>query len=253
MWFRRRMPATKPTARPALGLTPLEGREVPAAFSFANGLLTVNMPEVATRSVNLDADRNGVVVINGWANGSRPDNRVVGAPGGVLRSQHITAVRVIGSEQSDAINLQGVAPDRGFNTLDGRVEVTGGGARDTIYGSAFNDVIRAGAGDDRVFGGWGNDRIDGGAGADHLYGDGNSGDSDARGGSDLIDGGSGDDYLNGGGGSDQLVGGAGADSFQDSGRVGWDIFWVDSSDHEPRRGWGWAGAEEARRSNPPRV
>jgi len=221
------------SARPTLET--LEGREVPAAFTFAAGILTINMAEVASRSVTIDASSPAqAVIINARASGSRADNFVVGAANGRLMPQQVSRIVVNGSEQNDSVNLTGV-DRRAFRNLDGNVLINGNGGNDTIRGTDFNDQIFAGGGDDRVFGMGGNDRILGGDGHDELWGDGSGSGWDTRGGNDVIDGGAGNDRLVGGGGNDTLVGGAGADTFEGNGGV--DAIWIDAFDRRPSHGW----------------
>lgn len=83
--------------------------------------------------------------------------------------------------------------------------LTGGNGRDQLFGSAANetlrgfngdDTARAGSGSDQLYGGNGDDTLFGGAGGDSLYGE--------RG-SDYLIGGTGDDLLTGGQGGDFFV------------------------------------------------
>ena len=83
-----------------------------------------------------------------------------------------------------------------------RLDISGGGANDTITGTEGINVLFGGNGDDVLLGLGGNDTLFGQAGNDTLNG--------GRG-NDLIDGGDGDDVLEGGDGSDTLNGGAGND------------------------------------------
>jgi Ca2+-binding RTX toxin-like protein len=76
--------------------------------------------------------------------------------------------------------------------------IFGGGAADTLNGTASNDTIHAGGGNDTVNGGGGNDRICGGGGSDSLKG---------AGGNDQFDGGAGSDTCNGGLGTDSAKAG----------------------------------------------
>ncbi|MFO0841871.1 MAG: calcium-binding protein [Gemmataceae bacterium] len=243
----RRRPDRLPisSARPAL--EPLEYREVPAAYHFANGVFTIRMAEIANRAVSLDTRSDGVVVINSRASGG-PNNYVVGAPNGRLHAGVVRRLVVHGSNQDDNIALSRV-DTRAFNNLSGRVDIYGNGGRDTIDGTAFDDRIRGGEGNDRVFGLAGDDRIWGDGGHDDLYGDGNSSKWDRLGGHDRIDGGSGNDRLSGYGGNDVLVGRAGDDYFL--GGVGADTAWIDGEDRRPR--YGWPGVEKVETGIPPLV
>ena len=221
-----------------LTLDVLETRETPAAYTFSGGVFTINMAEIANRSVTVGSSDAGVVKLNGQGNGGT-GRVVVGAPNGQLSAQHITQIVVNGSEQNDAINLAGVTAR--FNNLNGRVDIYGRGGNDTIYGTDFDDRIWAGAGNDKVVGGGGHDRIWGEAGNDAIWGDGSSNDWDWRGGNDRIDGGDGNDIMHGNGGDDLLIGSGGKDTFW--GGLGSDTAWVDGMDVKPDHGWRWAGIE----------
>lgn len=230
-----------------LNLEALEGRDVPAAYAFANGVFTINLAEITDRSVTVDSTSTGVVALNGQGSGGA-GRVVVGAPGGQLRAEAVTQIVVNGTDRDDSINLAGV-DTREFRNLSGRVDITGGSGRDTIYGTAFDDRIRAGEDNDRVFGLGGNDRIWGDGGDDNLWGDGDSSRWDWLGGNDRIDGGSGNDYLFGCGGDDLLIGRDGNDYFD--GGVGADVAWVDGLDRRLR--YGWRGVESVRTGTPPAV
>lgn len=235
------------TARPFRpALDRLEAREVPAAYAFSNGTLTVNLAEVTGRSVALDAATPDLVLINGRASGGAA-NFVEGAVGGRLRADAVRQIVVNGSDQNDVINLAGVDA-RGFTRLTGQAVIYGGGGNDTINGTAGNDEIYAGGGHDRVFGLGGADRIWGQGGNDHLYGDGNSGERNTDG-DDRIDGGSGNDQLYGWGGNDLMVGRSGDDFF--SGGGGYDVAYTDSADYQPR--YGFPGVEDTRWGTPPNI
>lgn len=219
-----------------------------AAYTFSNGVFTINMEHVANRDVNVTY--NGVVVrINGQGTGG-PGRYVEGAPNGRLQPENVTRIVVNGSDFADRINLAGV-DTRGFRNLNGQVEIRGGGGNDTIAGTQFDDRIFAGEGNDNVHGGGGNDRIWGEGGHDTLYGDGNSPGSERLGGNDSVDGGSGNDYLDGSGGNDLLIGGTGQDVF--FGGSGTDVAWIDAQDRPPQHGWPWAGIETARTGSAPRI
>ena len=226
-----------------LAVETLEAREVPAAFTFANGVFTINMAEVANRNIVVTTNNNGEIRLNGQV---RP---IDGAPNGV-NALAVTQIVVNGSAQGDVINLAGV-DNRKFGDLNGRVDIYGRGGNDTIYGTQFDDRIWAGAGNDKVVGGGGHDRIWGDAGHDTLWGDGSSNDWDWRGGNDRIDGGEGNDILHGNGGDDLLIGSGGKDTFW--GGLGTDTVCVDGMDVKPDDGWDWAGIEIVRTGRPPRI
>ena len=221
----------------ALTLGILEAREVPAAYAFSAGTLTVNMAEVPNHILfKLEAFSSGVVRVNGADTGSSPANTVVGAPHGRLLSADVHKIVVNGSIYDDRIDLSGV-DTRGFAGLNGKVEVYGNGGNDRIVGTAFGDQIHGGSGNDYIDGVGGDDRIWGDDGNDTLYG---------NQGNDRIDGGAGDDYLNGGDDNDLLVGGAGKDLFD--GGPGTDTVWVDAADLGR-----WYNAEVIRTGTPPQI
>ena len=234
---------TRPQPNNFSGVKPslcqLEERCVPAAFTFSNGVLTINMEEIQNRTVTVGA-RNGNLILNGTQAGGRT-NQVIGAPNGKPELTSITTIVVNGSGQRDAINLQGV--DSQFNRLDGQVTIYAKDGDDTIYGTQFSDKIFAGAGNDRVFGMWGSDKIFGEAGNDELYGEGTASFWGTNGDDDELDGGAGNDILWGGGGNDMLIGGPGRDLFWGQGGI--DTVYFNSEDTVPPRGWIWAGIERA--------
>ncbi|MBX9627588.1 MAG: hypothetical protein K2X82_27555 [Gemmataceae bacterium] len=227
------MPARRPSAR--LSVSELEAREVPAALSFANGTLTINMDDVPRHSIRIDALRAGVVRVNGVNTGAGPAwQHVDGVDNGRLRSADVKKIVVNGSAFSDIINLAGV-DTRGFRGLGGKVEVWGNGGSDIIDGTAFADQLHGGGANDTIRGQAGADRIWGDAGNDNLYGDGAPGAHwDRYGGDDRIDGGLGNDWLYGTGGVDLFVGGAGRDRY--FGGAGRDTAYLDNLDYRPNRG-----------------
>lgn len=234
----------KQVARPRLER--LEAREVPAAYSFANGVFTINVAEVPARLVQIDS-AGGLVRVGG-----RVATTVAGTPTGRLAAQSVTRIVVNGSEQDDAVSLAGVNT-QGFRNLSGQVTVFGNGGNDTITGSAFDDEIHGGEGTDRVFGIGGRDRIFGESGHDNLWGDGNSGSWERLGGSDVIEGGDGNDYLSGYGGDDVMRGGDGNDTLLGGG--GNDQLWgnagVDRVDGGTAYDRAWYDAADASLKNNP--
>ena len=91
--------------------------------------------------------------------------------GNAWNASDISAVKVMGMEGRDTIDLRGLS--RGS-------QIFGGDGDDTLYGGAGSDEIHGDGDVDRIFGGdgadylWGDDgsdMIDGGAGADHLFAD----------------------------------------------------------------------------------
>jgi len=225
--------------KPSLNL--LEDRCVPAAFTFSQGILTINMADIANRTVSVTANRGNLRIQGGATGGS--NNFVVGAPSGRLELLSITGIVVNGSAQKDDIRLAGV--DTQFNNLSGRVFIFGNSGNDLIEGTQFNDRIEAGADNDNVKGNGGDDTIFGDGGNDDLWGDGNSSFWDRNGGDDTISGGSGDDKMWGRGGNDTFDGGSGSDTYD--GGVGNDIAIIDSQDRVPQRGWLSVGIEFTRR------
>jgi hypothetical protein len=85
---------------------------------------------------------------------------------------------------------QGIDVDASALAAGRTVDVTGGGAADTLSGGAGDDTIDGGAGGDSITAGTGTDSIDAGANNDLVYGAGSSF-TDA----DFIDGGTGTDTL----------------------------------------------------------
>ena len=219
----------------------LEDRCVPAAFTFNQGTLIINMAEISNRTVSVSANA-GRLLIQGRQTGSS-SNYVEGAPAGRLDLYALNGIAVNGSNQRDIINLSGV--DTQFNNLNGRVFIYGNSGDDIINGTQFNDTINSGSGNDRVFGLAGNDVIYGSDGNDTIWGDGSSSYWNLNGGNDTIYGGSGNDSLNGGGGDDILKGDGGSDTYD--GGVGNDTAIIDSQDRVPQRGWLSVGIEVARR------
>lgn len=82
--------------------------------------------------------------------------------------------------------------------------LTGGNGKDNLYGSAANETLRGNNGNDTANAGSGNDQLYGGNGNDTLLG---------GAGNDSVSGDNGEDRLVGGTGDDQLSGGKGDDFF----------------------------------------
>lgn len=217
------------SSKPSLNL--LEDRCVPAAFTFSQGTLTINMAEISNRSVSVSANAGRLLIQGRQTGGSA--NYVQGAPAGRLDLYAVNGIVVNGSNQRDIINLSGV--DTQFNNLNARVFIYGNSGDDIINGTQFNDTINSGSGNDRIFGLAGNDVIYGSDGNDTIWGDGSSSYWNLNGGNDTIYCGSGNDYAYGGGGDDTIVGGSGTDIY--NGGVGNDTAIIDSQDRVPSRGW----------------
>jgi hypothetical protein len=139
----------------------------------------------------------------------------------VLTNLHgtISGAVDLGAGDDTLINTYGVISG---NIVGGAGDdtITGGDARDVIYGdnvsgdtSGGNDVLSGGYGDDLITGGYGNDTVYGNQGDDVLYG---------NQGSDWIHGGQGDDTIYGGQGNDTVNGGVGNDVL--FGNLGDDLF-----------------------------
>ncbi|MFZ1469509.1 MAG: right-handed parallel beta-helix repeat-containing protein [Paracoccaceae bacterium] len=120
---------------------------------------------------------------------------------------------IVGSTAADTIQVT----SRGayIDGLGGNDMLTGGRYSDTLIGGTGNDTLFGGTTDtdlrDMIYGGDGNDSIDGAAGNDELNG-GNGNDTVIGGlGSDTIIGNDGNDVLGGSGGSDMMFGNGGND------------------------------------------
>jgi hypothetical protein len=175
----RRTPTTIRNPKPKhtrLGLTVLEGREMPAGItaSLTGGVLTVT---------GTPGDDVITVVQTG---------NTITAAGGSFSASSVTKVVVHGLGGNDTIRN---------NTAKTSV-LTGDGGSDTIYG---------GSGTDQIFGGTNNDFLYGGDGSDDLYGE--QGDDYMYGASgyDGVENGPCNDTLQGGDGADKMYGGYGSD------------------------------------------
>lgn len=239
-----------PTTRPPLGLTTLEAREVPAAFSAfaavstsyaatANPGLYATAAPVAPASLYSPAAVVGSVYVptpnadlytlvppisEAIAIGLRvPDNATVRA------YMAGSTLIVDGTENADTINVTQsgtkiTAAGKTFNTSAiTKIVITGKAGDDTIrntttkpstiYGGLNNDTIYGGSVADRIEGEEGDDKLYGMGGADRLYGGDNN---------DRLEGGAASDYLYGGAGNDTLLGGAAYDHLE--GQAGDDTF-----------------------------
>ncbi len=91
-----------------------------------------------------------------------------------------------------------------FRGGSGNDNVTGNGAKNTVWGYDGNDRANLGGKADTAYGGVGKDRLNGGAGNDKLNG---------GKGKDILNGGKGNDKLDGGAGNDVMNGQGGKDTF----------------------------------------
>lgn len=97
---------------------------------------------------------------------------VIAINGGALRGSVVTTLGAggevdgagfVATDENLVVNAGGLTGARALN-------VTGGGAADTITTGAGNDIIDGGAGNDTIVGGAGNDTITGGSGVDTITG-----------------------------------------------------------------------------------
>lgn len=102
----------------------------------------------------------------------------------------------------------------------GQDTILSGEGRDVARGGGGADAITGGGGNDRLFGGGGGDRILGGEGRDRIKGGAGDDALDGDAGRDVLFGGAGDDTLDGDIGNDLLYGGAGSDTFFFNGNDG---------------------------------
>lgn len=121
-------------SRSHLNLTELETREVPAAFAFYKGVLTVKLAQIATHQVSLGTNSVGTLIINGRQSGGT-GNFVSGIATGKLATSRVAEIRIVGSDFNDVVDLTGVTT-QGFRNLNGRVAIDGRGGNDTIRGSS---------------------------------------------------------------------------------------------------------------------
>jgi Ca2+-binding RTX toxin-like protein len=128
------------------------------AFAVAGAAALLAFPAVANADVSSDVDAQGVLTVQTTAgdavtitsdagnvkiNGDNPDD-------GQAASADINAIRVIGDDAANDINLAGVATPA-FDPLL-TVLVEGKGGNDLINGSQLADTLKGGDGHDRVIG-----------------------------------------------------------------------------------------------------
>lgn len=225
--FRRpsaRTPVARP--RPALGVTCLEDRRVPAAFVstglyvtpnyVSNGDIMIYGTE-APDTVVVSLESSGITVKQNNVNTFYPANQVWGGD--------IYFVGYGGNDwfqTNTSSNIRVTAYGMGGNdTLigsSGNDTLSGGYGQDYLYGYYGDDALYAGDGwsesDDSVnylYGGYGSDTLRGGSYYDELYGESGYDELYGNGGNDWLDGGTYTDYLEGGAGTDSLFGGEGDD------------------------------------------
>jgi Ca2+-binding RTX toxin-like protein len=155
-----------------------------------------------------------------------------GVENALIINDDVDGIQIFGNSLDNRIELTGGAGRlasiygrAGNDTLiggDGENRLEGGGGHDSLLGSEDNDSMLGGDGDDRLFGGQGqdvlrggegNDFIDGGPGNDRLYGEGGNDTIFANRGRNRVYGGDGDDVIFARDGRrDTLYGGPGNDS-----------------------------------------
>ena len=252
---RRRSPA----ARQAEVLEP---RQLLSAASTSGLFIPVtgelNLQLGSQENVRISSQSGNVLVETSTGTGSFSTLASVGT----IASASVTSIVVIGGDDANTIDLNGVAAaaftglmsidvdgGNGNDTIIGSPDfgdsIGGGHGDDTITGQGGADTIRAGDGNDSISGGIDDDSILGGDGQDTIAGDAGNDSIDSGDGDDIVSGGdgndsvfgdngqdalsgnAGDDTLNGDGGTDTLEGGTGADLL--AGGAGNDLAFADFS------------------------
>ena len=240
----------------------LEPRQVLSAAS-TSGLFIpatgeLNLQLGSQENVRISSQSGNVLVETSTGTGSFSTLASVGT----IASASVTSIVVVGGDDANTIDLNGVAAaaftgllsinvdgGNGHDTIIGSPDfgdsIGGGNGDDTINGQGGADTIRGGDGNDSITGGIGDDSILGGDGQDTIAGDAGNDSIDSGDGDDVVSGGdgndsvfgdngqdalsgnAGDDTLNGDGGTDTLEGGTGADSLV--GGAGNDLAFADFS------------------------
>ena len=199
----KRKSASPALARPALGLTTLEAREVPAVIAtFTQGTLTV-FGDNLDNTIAVSRNAAGQILVNGGA---------VSVLGGTPTVANTATIQVFGQAGNDTITLNeanGALPQALLFGGAGNDTLTGGSGNDMLFGQAGNDTLLGKGGNDLLFGGAGNDTLAGGTGDDQVFGE--AGDDrmiwNPGEGTDLNEGGAGTDTVevNGGNGAEQFT------------------------------------------------
>jgi Ca2+-binding RTX toxin-like protein len=153
---------------------------------------------------------------------------------GVVASASVQSIVVVGGDDSNTIDLNGVTAaafagltsisvdgGNGDDFITGSPDfgdsIVGGHGHDTINGQGGNDTILGGDGDDSILGGAGNDSIRGGDGQDFIAGEAGNDTVDSGDGDDTVSGGDGDDSISAANGEDSVTGDAGNDTLNGDG------------------------------------
>ena len=173
----------------------------------------------------------------GWFNGSRGDDLIIGTP---------AHDKARGQDGSDCLwggagqdTLEGNA---GADHLEGSADMDhlrGGSGNDTLWGNEGADKLFGEGEADWIYGGPGGDTIEGQSGGDRLYGDAGNDDIYGGDGVDLIYGGDHNDVIEGQAEADTIFGGRGCDDIQGN-AGGDDLLGESGSDHV----WGGDGPDE---------
>jgi len=172
-WNRDRK-SRKVRRKDSLSYDRLEPKQLLAAITFQDGIVTINgsSGRDVARVDHLDAARVQVKL-----------NKLT--------------PQVFNASQVKKIVFHGGAGNDEFRNNTGIASLAyGGDGNDKLYGGWGNDELHGGNGNDQLYGGNGNDKLYGGNGNDRLFG---------GAGNDLLDGGTGLDRIDGGLGTDVSV------------------------------------------------
>jgi Ca2+-binding RTX toxin-like protein len=200
---RRKTRLSDTSTRPALGLSQLEAREVPAVIAtFSGGQLSV-FGDNLDNTITVSRNAAGQILVNGGA---------VAVVGGTATVANTALIQVFGQGGNDVITLSetnGALPRANLFGGAGNDVLTGGSGADMLFGQAGNDTLLGKGGTDFLFGGSENDALTGGTGDDQVFGE--AGDDrmiwNPGEGTDLNEGGAGIDTVevNGGNGAEQFT------------------------------------------------